>query len=195
MSDTRLLLIRHGLIKANRAGRWHGSTDSPLTWYGKRQARYLAKKLTARPLTALYTSPLVRCRATAALISKHTDLDVLIDEDLREWSLGEWEDVPFADLSANHDFFRRTRTDPEFLPPCGESAAQVAERFVAALERIASSHEGLVAVVAHGAAMAVAVAALVDADPRQWTNYAFANCSISELVLVPKPYLNTYNEI
>lgn len=191
----RLLLIRHGRIKANRAGRWHGSTDSRLTWYGRRQARYLARKLKNRALTALYTSPLLRCQATAAAIAKQSELEIRVDDDLREWSLGDWEDVSFADLNADHDFFRLTRADPSFVPPGGESIAQVSARFVAALERIADAHAGHVAVVTHGAAMAVAIAALVDADPTQWTNYSFANCRISEFVLTPEPYLNTYNEI
>ena len=38
LEHPRLLLLRHGQIKANRQGRWHGSTDSPLTWRGRRQA-------------------------------------------------------------------------------------------------------------------------------------------------------------
>ncbi|MFM7119070.1 MAG: phosphoglycerate mutase family protein, partial [Gammaproteobacteria bacterium] len=35
----QLLLVRHGQIRANIKGHWHGSTDSPLTWTGHRQAR------------------------------------------------------------------------------------------------------------------------------------------------------------
>ena len=31
---TRLWLVRHGQIQANVDGRWHGSTDSPLTAAG-----------------------------------------------------------------------------------------------------------------------------------------------------------------
>ena len=43
----RLLLLRHGQITANRVGRWHGSTDSPLTlrgrWQAWRTGRYLSE--------------------------------------------------------------------------------------------------------------------------------------------------------
>ena len=34
---TRLWLVRHGQIQANVDGRWHGSTDSPLTATGEAQ--------------------------------------------------------------------------------------------------------------------------------------------------------------
>mgnify|MGYP002214341358 CR=1 FL=1 len=53
----RLLLLRHGQITANRVGRWHGSTDSPLTlrgrWQAWRTGRYLSKNET---FAAVYTS-------------------------------------------------------------------------------------------------------------------------------------------
>ena len=53
-----------------------------------------------------------------------------------------------------------------------------------------------VAVVTHGAATAVAVAALLDGDPTLWRNYSFINCGVSELVLDPgPPYLSSYNEM
>jgi broad specificity phosphatase PhoE len=66
---------------------------------------------------------------------------------------------------------------------------------VPALEQIASAHsaDDLVLVVGHGAAMAVAVSALIDGNPSNWVNYHFANCSLTELVLGPCPYVNWFN--
>ncbi len=64
--STRFLLLRHGQIKANRVGRWHGSTDSALTWRGRRQAKRTGKYLSANSqLDAVYASPMQRCQATA----------------------------------------------------------------------------------------------------------------------------------
>jgi broad specificity phosphatase PhoE len=50
-------------------------------------------------------------------------------------------------------------------------------------------------VVSHGAAMAVALAALIDHNPGAWTHYHFGNCSLTELVLHPSPYVNFFNSI
>ena len=37
-----LLLVRHGQIEANARGRWHGSTDSPLTRIGRQELKWRA---------------------------------------------------------------------------------------------------------------------------------------------------------
>ena len=56
---TRLWLVRHGQIQANVDGRWHGSTDSPLTAAGQAQVAATGAwfKAQARPITAVYASP------------------------------------------------------------------------------------------------------------------------------------------
>ena len=94
-----LLLLRHGQIRANVAGRWHGSTDSPLTWTGRRQAKRTARYLARNePITAIYSSPLQRCRNTAAAVGKALNIPVEVHPELREYAIGEWEDLPFRHL-------------------------------------------------------------------------------------------------
>lgn len=190
-----LLLIRHGLIQANKDGRWHGSTDSALTWRGGRQAKRTARHVRARaaPFETVYVSPLQRCRSTAAPIAAAFDLVPVIHDDLREWDIGEWEDLPFSELAKQHDFMGKIRQDPHFQPPRGESLAQVATRMVKALNEINECHEGSVAVVSHGAAMAVALAQILDEDYHRWSHYLCENCSLTELVLGEKSYVNFFN--
>ena len=84
MADCRLLLIRHGLIKANRQQVWHGSTDSQLLRRGRGQARRLARALETDELSAIVASPLRRCVETAAPLAQNTELEVEVDERLRE---------------------------------------------------------------------------------------------------------------
>lgn len=192
-----LLLLRHGQIKANRQGRWHGSTDSPLTWRGRRQARRTARYLhaTKPPVTAVYSSPLARCRDTAGFIAKRLGLSAEVHDDLREYAIGDWENLPFTELAARHRFVELATGDHDFAPPGGETLRQVATRMVLALEDIHRCHSGdeRVLVVGHGAAMAVALGALIDADPGRWMNYHFDNCSLTELVLSPRAYVNFFN--
>lgn len=193
----RLLLLRHGQIKANRLGRWHGSTDSPLTWRGRREARRTARFVAATepPLGAIYSSPLARCRATADIVARRLGLDVTVLPDLREYAIGDWEDTPFTDLAARYQFVELATADYDFAPPGGETLRQVAERIVPALETIHRQHDDheRVLVVGHGAALAVALGALIDNDPGRWIDYHFANCSLTELVLSPAPYVNFFN--
>ena len=190
-----LTLVRHGQTPANINGRWHGSTDSALTWRGRRQAKRTAKLFAAREtfFDHAYVSPMTRCQDTASPTLKRLDLDHTVLHTLREWDIGEWEDMKFSDLAREHRFMDKVKNDPHFAPPAGESVVDVAARMVPALAQINDAHEGNVLIVSHGAAMAVALAQLLDRDARQWPNYLFDNCGVTELVLNNTPYVNYFN--
>ncbi|TNF90147.1 MAG: histidine phosphatase family protein, partial [Gammaproteobacteria bacterium] len=84
-----LLLLRHGQIEANRKRLWHGSTDSPLTWRGRRQAKQTARYLAGShgDLTAIYTSPLHRCVQTARAVEARLDIEATPIPELSEYSI------------------------------------------------------------------------------------------------------------
>ena len=195
--STRFLLLRHGQIKANVVQRWHGSTDSPLTWRGRRQARRTGKHLQRhRELTAVYASPLQRCQNTASLASKHTQLDIETIDGLQEMSIGEWEDMPFRELVDRHDFIRRSTQDIYHAAPQGECLADVAARVTEAFRDIDARHadDETVLVVSHGVALAVAMATFLHDAPAKWVDYHFHNCSLTEFELSPEPVIHSYNE-
>ena len=192
-----LLLIRHGQIAANAGGRWHGSTDSPLNRLGRRQIQRLGQRAEREwgDVAAVYSSPLQRCLLTARAIATPLGCEVLIDDDLREYGIGEFEDTPFATLQTEQDFFRRIRDDHEYAPAGGDSIAAVARRIVPALRRIHRHDDSSrpIAVVSHGAALGIALATLLDADLSRWTNYQIDNCSVTELILEPEPLVGSFN--
>ncbi len=192
-----LLLLRHGQIDANRKGLWHGSTNSALTWRGRRQAKKTARHIaTTHPgLAAVYTSPLDRCLDTAKAVQAELNLEPTPVPDLVEYAIGDWEGLAFDFLAEQHDFFHRTRGNPDFSPPGGESLNSVSARIVAALRSIHDRHDAgeQVLVVGHGAALAVALGTILNNDPRCWVEYPVANCSLTELMLSPAPYVNFFN--
>jgi broad specificity phosphatase PhoE len=192
-----LLLVRHGQIDANAAGRWHGATDSPLTRTGRRQIERIARRIRRDwgDAAAIHSSPMIRCLHTAQAIAGALDQSVLLDDDLREYGIGELEDTTFAALQSEHDFFRRIRDDLDFAPPGGDSINTVVQRIVPALRRIYMSDDSTrpIVVVSHGAALAIALAALLDADANHWTNYQIDNCSVTELLLEPEPLVAGFN--
>ena len=191
-----LLLVRHGQIQANRTGRWHGAIDSRLTSLGEAQAKRVARQLLTRfsEVDAIYSSPLQRCLATARPIAAAFSHTPVVDDDLREYSIGELEGTPFSTLHSEFAFFERIH-DLDYKPGGGESLRGVETRIVAALRRIAADHSlaKRVVVVGHGAALAVALGSLLDGDPKRWTNYAFSNGSITELTLAPTPHVPSFN--
>jgi broad specificity phosphatase PhoE len=189
--------MRHGQIKANRLGRWHGSTDSPLTWRGKRQAKRTGRHLLQKEkISAVYSSPLQRCLDTAKYASEGTNLAVNPVAGLQEMGIGEWEDMSFKDLSAQHDFVNRSMADLDYAAPGGESLAMVAQRVTDALHYIDQQHNAdeTVLVVSHGVALAVALAVFIDGSASRWVHYQFNNCSLTEFVLTPEPVVYHFNQ-
>jgi probable phosphoglycerate mutase len=74
--------------------------------------------------------------------------------------------------------------DPGFAPEGGESLLHVSNRMTEVIRQFLERHSGeKVLAVSHGAAMALALARLLDDDPLAWGNYVFQNTSITELIL------------
>jgi broad specificity phosphatase PhoE len=193
--STVLTLVRHGETSANLDGVWHGSTDTPLTERGRRQAERVAEFLAKRhpDATVVYSSPLARARDTATLISERIGIPLVIDPGLAEYHLGSWEGISYADLHQKHKFWEQIKKDADFAPHGGESPRVVVERFTGALRRIASDNAGQrVIVVAHGGALSMVLAALLDGDYSQWKR-VMHNCAVSELVIEPEPALLSFN--
>ena len=58
-----LILLRHGETEWNLSGRWQGqAADTRLTELGRQQARAAAHRLRCYPISAIYSSDLLRLR-------------------------------------------------------------------------------------------------------------------------------------
>jgi broad specificity phosphatase PhoE len=197
MSSDRTLLtiVRHGQTSANIDRVWHGSTNTPLTDFGRGQAAAAAAFIEAnhQPVRNVYASPLDRAHHTAEAIAARLDLVPRIDPGLAEYDLGEWEGLSFEHLYNEKRLFHHMRADPHYRPHGGESPKQVGDRLVEALRRIATRHPGeRVVVVSHGGALSIAFGLLLDNDYGSWRR-VMDNCAITELVLDPAPELVTFN--
>jgi broad specificity phosphatase PhoE len=95
-----IFLIRHGETEWNRARRYQGWLDSPLTLEGISQAEAIGRRLRLLPEAAeaeIVASPLGRARRTAEIIAECLSdgvgrlRSIRIDRRLREISLGAWD--------------------------------------------------------------------------------------------------------
>ena len=88
---TLLVLIRHGVTAATDSGVLGGWTPGVhLTDPGREQADRLAERLAGVAIQSIYSSPLERCRETAAALAAARDLRVLARSDLGEVRYGSW---------------------------------------------------------------------------------------------------------
>ena len=186
---TRVLLVRHGESAAAHPDRpfplKDGHGDPPLHANGERQAEALADRLAAtEDVAAIYVTTLRRTHQTAAPLAALLGLVPIVEPDLREVHLGEWEGGEFRVRAANGDpvfaeVMRQQRWD---LIPGAEPWAGFDTRLQAGLGRIvrANPHRTVVAVV-HGGVIGQLLAHCVGTS-----GFAFVgsdNASISELVV------------
>ena len=154
MTQTHLILVRHGETLWNLEGRRQGQADSPLTRLGIAQAQAIAERLADEPVDALYSSDLTRALVTAEHVGAACGLPVLPDAKLREKSFGVLEGLRHAEVQARYPEVAAQveRKSPDYVPPGGESLAAAQQRGIAALTDLAQRHsdERLI-VVSHGA--------------------------------------------
>ena len=188
----RLILVRHGQTSANVEGVWHGSTDTALTDLGREQAEKLGRYF--RNIMApdvVYASPLQRAHHTARAIASAHQLDVNLDPRLQEFCLGDWEGARFEDIDLTHDRDGRLYSDPDFMPPNGESQLMVKTRMLAAIDEILHRHRDRnVVLVSHGVALGIALSHYLHSDTTRWRDYSHLNTAWSELCPARKTLLS-----
>jgi broad specificity phosphatase PhoE len=182
---TVLILVRHAETESNVNQRWYGALDAPLTERGRAQVAATAAavaELTERyPPDVFYVSPLPRAQSTAAAIADAIDMPPAVEDELREFDLGDWEGRTFQDLRETEDLWGRWAADPSFAPPNGESPASFSQRVEAALQNLVARHPGeTVLIVSHGAVIGNVLTRWLG-DGKDWRRWDPPNCSITVL--------------
>lgn len=153
MSETTLMLIRHGETVWNRDKRFQGHGDSYLTASGRAQAEALGRRLAATPFDMLISSDLGRARTTADIIAGHAGHTVQTDPRLRERHYGVLEGLDITEIRRDHAavYERLITEDPDFIIPRGQSHRQHYRINIDFLETWRKTNPGkTAAIVSHG---------------------------------------------
>jgi probable phosphoglycerate mutase len=135
---TLVLLVRHGLTAGTGSVLTGRTPGIGLDDRGRAQAEAVAARLADVPLDAIVSSPLQRCRETAAAIAAaRNGHQMAVTEDSRfaEVAYGDWTGKPLKRL-AKEPLWRVVQSHPSavrFPGPDGESLPSVQERAVAAI--------------------------------------------------------------
>ena len=186
---TEILLVRHGESRAATADNpfplVDGHGDPELHANGREQAIRVGQRLRSQPISAVYVSNLRRTSETAAPLCEHLGLTPVVDPDLREVHLGEWEGGLLRIKAHENDpIYLRVQTEQRWdLIPGGETHDALNLRLRRSIGRIAANHpDALVAAFVHGGVIGHILAHATGARP-----FAFNgadNGSISHIVVV-----------
>ena len=157
---TTIILIRHGESEANRHGIFAGHTDADLQPKGLNQAKVTAKYIANNyNVDKIYASDLKRAYKTAMCLGEILDLEVVAEKGLREIYAGEWEGMEFDKLSLLYpdEYSKWLKDIGSSVCNGGESVAELGERIMNILTKIAKENEGqTVAIGTHATPIRVA---------------------------------------
>jgi broad specificity phosphatase PhoE len=195
-----LYLARHGETEWNVQKRIQGWGNSPLTEYGRAQARSLASRLSGDPITAVYCSDLQRALDTAHIIAAGRGIPVVALPDLREISWGQWEGKTVAEIMEedpqrwaryiahgheNPAVEERADWESTTEVPDGETVGQASARVLRALEQILRDHSAedeTVLVVGHGGSRRFFFTHALGLKARRIRRFQLGNASLSSIL-------------
>jgi probable phosphoglycerate mutase len=179
----RLIIIRHGESEWNRAGRYQGQQDAPLSELGLRQAEALAERLRREPLDAIYTSPLQRAARTAEAVARHHPaLPLQHEPALMEIHHGDWEGLLVDEVKGR---FAVGLTEWRLHPtrsqmPGGESFSNILKRVLDCKDRLLARYpDQTVLVSTHDVVVKILVANALGMDMDRINRIWVTNASIS----------------
>lgn len=154
-----VLLVRHGRTSANATGVLAGRTPGVrLDDVGKAQANDLGTRMAELPIAMIVSSPLERCRQTAAALAAamSTPAELTTDKRLTECGYGDWTGRSLKDL-AKDPLWQVVQGQPSAVEfPGGESMRAMQARALEAIrhyDAVATQsygHGALWVAVSHG---------------------------------------------
>ena len=161
-----ITLLRHGLSTGNEKGIIQGQKDYPLTEEGIKQSRSLSRYWNKHDVSfdAIISSPLLRAKQTAEIITSDMNLPINFDEVWCERQSGEAEGKPYTEVKLHYaDQPHDTAYDPLF--ETGESRWDLFIRAANAMQHLLRRPAGSYLVVSHGAILGAALHTVLCISP------------------------------
>ncbi|WP_229022749.1 histidine phosphatase family protein [Actinomarinicola tropica] len=197
---TQLILVRHGEsaphVPGTRFELVDGHGDPALSELGRWQAERVGDRLVHEDIAAIYVTTLQRTHQTAAPLATRLGIEPIVEPELREVFLGDWEGGLYRERIAARDpiaetMFREERWD---AIPGAESNDALRDRAVGAIERICAAHpDQQVVAVVHGGIIGALLAHAASSRPFAFTGAD--NGSIHHLVITEQRWIiRRYND-
>jgi broad specificity phosphatase PhoE len=148
--------LRHGITTLNKENKLNGQIDEPLAPEGFEQVKNATSRVPST-VRHIYSSPMLRARQTAEIISSELKIPVSVHKEITEISMGSLEGRTWEDFENGEELkstYRNARFNFHYLG--GESAEDVINRlkpFFNEVELNYKGNEGLI--ITHGGVIRV----------------------------------------
>jgi len=154
-----VFLVRHGLTAQTGRVLYGRTAGIELDARGKAQAESLVDRFDGVRVSAIYSSPLERCRGTVEPLAAARRLDIRADDAFLEMEAGAWTGRTLAQLRRTKAWRTVQQTPSDFVFPGGEAFMDAQARVVTAIDRLATRHrKGSIVVATHGDIVRIALA-------------------------------------
>ncbi len=176
-----LFLVRHGLTAQTGKVLYGRTAGIDLDARGRAQADALAVRLGPLRPTAIYSSPLERCRETVEPLAATCRVPIRLSDELIEMDAGDWTGRSLSQLRRSKHWRIVQRTPSAFrFPGDGEGFVEAYERIVGEAERIARRHRnGRVIVATHGDLVRILLAHYAGVDLDGFQRFGADTASVS----------------
>jgi probable phosphoglycerate mutase len=181
--------VRHGesapASEARPAALNDGHADPPLDPVGRDQAQRLSDRLALETIDAIYVTTLRRTAETAAPVAERLGITPVVEPDLREVYLGEWEGAAFRrHTSEGHPVAKQMIEEQRWdVIPGAEPIEGFRTRVQRGIGRIAAAHPNQrVMAVVHGGVIGMILA--IASGSRTLAFTGVDNASISQIVVL-----------
>ncbi|MET0495657.1 MAG: histidine phosphatase family protein [Actinoplanes sp.] len=194
-----VLLLRHGRTTANASGGLAGRQPVELDETGRHQAVRVGERLRELPLSAVVTSPLIRCRQTLSLALP--DVTPEVDDGLIECGYGDWEGRPLKELAKDPLWPVVQQHPSAVIFPNGEAMAAMSARAVATIRhwdaQVTATHgpDALWLACSHGDVIKAIVADAMGLHLDEFQRIVADPASVSVIRYTPtRPFLVRLND-
>lgn len=149
----RVYLVRHGASELNLVG-VHQKATTPLAQSGKKQAKILARHFQKIPIDIIYSSPLLRAKQTAEVLSEALKIPVEYMQELQERRRASSMQgkKPGREISEEiYKLLRKHRYSPDWRYEDAETFNELKQRVQRSIKHLEKYHENQnVLLVTHG---------------------------------------------
>ncbi len=179
----QIYVIRHGETDYNKQGRYAGSSDIPINSEGIKQAAEAAEKLQNIKFDLIISSPLIRARETAEIISKSSGVKIITDNRIRERCVGVFEGLTREEAKEKYPelYLRKCTSVPNDAPDGGETIIDVDKRVSSFLHDLSNQYpEKILLIVCHGFVSRMIYRCVNNLSYEEMISYSLKNCETAQ---------------